>query len=371
MISLQKTCCLCGSTKTYVSKKTGREQWSGGKCANCYVRLREQKNIPKNVKCKRCQKDTTYVTKYNTPVWVEDKKEPGTYFCKSCSIAIHNTRRQLSAEQKRTISIAVRKAYEDNKIIGFKKIHTFDQIVFNKQTELRDYWLGFLITDGNIYFGKNGNPRLTLKLGVKDLKHLNKFKEFLKCSNPIEKKIEIARGKYFEEVYMRLSIPRKIAEKLASFGVTARKTLSAKVIGLENSRHFWRGVVDGDGHLKNRDGIDTDIIVLTSASYDLVAQFEGFIKCKIEGAEVTIKAEEDGRYSKVYRLRVYSNTARMLARLLYGDCHVALDRKLSQAQEMFGLCLRSRSYVAFLDMEKERCSLRGHTKYHRHLTQQR
>ncbi len=233
------------------------------------------------------------------------------------------------------MSVAVRKAFEDGKITGFKKIHTFDETVFDEQTEERDYWLGFLITDGNIYLG-NGNPRLTLKLGVKDLSHLNKFKEFLKCSNPITKKIEIARGKQHEKVYMRLSIPRKIAEKLASFGVTARKTHSAKVIGLENSRHFWRGVVDGDGHLKNRDGIDTDIIVLTGASYDLVVQFEDFIKRNIEGSEVTIKLiEEKGRYCKLYRLYVYSHTTRMLAKLLYGDCHIVLDRKLVQAQEMF------------------------------------
>ncbi len=113
--------------------------------------------------------------------------------------------------------------------------------------------------------------------------------------------------------------------------------------------------VDGDGHLKNRDGIDTDIIVLTGASYDLVVQFEGFIKCNIEGAEV----EEDSKYSKVYRVYVYSQTARMLAKLLYGDCHVALDRKLSQAQKMFRIWPRSRSYVALLDMEKKRCATQG------------
>jgi hypothetical protein len=101
-------------------------------------------------------------------------------------------------------------------------------------------------------------------------------------------------------------------------------------------------------------------IHLTGASYDLVVQFEGFIKCNIEGAEVTIKAiEENGRYSKLYRIYVYSDTARMLAKMLYDDCHIALDRKLSQAQEMFGPCLRSRSYVALPDMEKQRCSLPG------------
>jgi hypothetical protein len=185
------------------------------------------------------------------------------------------------------------------------------------------------------YFFTFDEPSMGLFDTIGRLIILLNFKEFLRCSNPITKKIEIARGKQHEIVSMRLSIPRKIAEKLASFGVTAQKTHNAKVIGLENSRHFWRGVVDGDGHLKNRDGIDTDIIIFTGVSYDLVVQFEGFIKCNIKGAEVTIKAiEENGRYSKLYRLYVYSHTARMLAKLLYGDCHIALDRKLSQAQKM-------------------------------------
>ena len=194
MSLIQKKCCICGSAKTYVYQKTCREQWCGDKCAGCYVRFRGQKNIPKNVKCKRCQKDRTYVTKYNTPVWVQDKKEPGTYFCKSCSITIRNTGHKFTVEQKRKISVAVRKAYEDGKLTGFKKIHTFDETVFDEQTEERDYWLGFLITDGNIYLG-NGNPRLTLKLVPKDLNQLTKFIEFLKCSNPITRRIEVTRGK--------------------------------------------------------------------------------------------------------------------------------------------------------------------------------
>jgi hypothetical protein len=73
------------------SKKTGRERWYNDKRVKRYIRLRQQKNIPKNVKCKRCQKDTPEITEYNTPVWVEDKNEQGIYFCKLCSITIRNT----------------------------------------------------------------------------------------------------------------------------------------------------------------------------------------------------------------------------------------------------------------------------------------
>jgi hypothetical protein len=92
------------------------------------------------------------------PVWIQDKKELDTYFCKSCSITISNTGRQLTREQKRTISVAVRKAYEDGKLEGFKKIHTFYETVFDKQTEKRDYWWLVSINQplsGIVYFKSN------------------------------------------------------------------------------------------------------------------------------------------------------------------------------------------------------------------------
>jgi hypothetical protein len=61
-----------------------------------------------------------------------------------------------------------------------------------------------------------------------------------------------------------------------------------------------RGVVDGDGHLKNRDGMDTDIIVLASASYDLVVQFEGFIKYNRSWASTNTISRFIQRHSSLF-----------------------------------------------------------------------
>jgi hypothetical protein len=117
---------------------------------------------------------------------------------------------------------------------------------------------------------------------------------------------------------------------ITKFGVIARKSLIAKVIGLENNRHFWRGVVDGDGYINNRNGQDGDKIILTG-SYDLLKQFKTFIETMISGSEATFK-----QYGKYYRLYIYSYTARAVAELLYKDCSIALERKLIKAQKMCG-----------------------------------
>jgi hypothetical protein len=88
-------------------------------------------------------------------------------------------------------------------------------------------------------------------------------------------------------------------------------------------------LIDGDGWSGNRNGQDGDKMILTGGS-SLLCQFKRFIEKNIPGAVIKIK--QHGKYSRLY---IYSNTARMLAKLLYGNCHVALDRKLAKACEMF------------------------------------
>ena len=143
----------------------------------------------------------------------------------------------------------------------------------------------------------------------------------------MQSKKTVLNGKVIVQYTLRFS-SKQIAEALVKFGVTAKKSLIAKVIGLENNRHFWRGVMDGDGWFGNRNGHDGDKIVLVG-SRDLLYQFKQFIKKSIPGTVIRIKL--DDKYC-CYRLYVYSNTARMLAKLLYENCLVALDRKLAKSK---------------------------------------
>jgi hypothetical protein len=142
----------------------------------------------------------------------------------------------------------------------------------------------------------------------------------------IEKKTKL-NGKIINQYTLRFS-SKHIADVITEFGIVARKSLIAKVIRLEEDRHFWRGVFDGDGWIGNRNGKDGDKMILVG-SHDLLHQFKDFIQRRIPESIATIK--QDGN---CYRLFTYSNTARLLAKLLYDDCSIALDRKLSKAQKM-------------------------------------
>lgn len=134
-------------------------------------------------------------------------------------------------------------------------------------------------------------------------------------------------GKIIVQYTVRFSSKRD-AEALAKFGIVPKKSLTPNIIGLENDRNFWRGVLDGDGWIGVRNGHDGDKIILTG-SYPLLCQFKKFIVKNISGSIVSIRPF--GKYSRLY---VYSNTARMLARLLFGNCLIALERKLKKAHQM-------------------------------------
>ena len=159
------------------------------------------------------------------------------------------------------------------------KVHTVNEAVFDTITEESAYWLGFLMADGSISTGKTGNPRIALTLAERDREHLVKFRKFLNCSNQILSKIAKVNEKVWNQYTLRFS-SKKIADRLKEFGITERKSLTAKSIGLEDNKHFWRGVLDGDGHIKNSDGNDGDSVVVVG-SQDLMRQFITFIAFRL------------------------------------------------------------------------------------------
>ena len=115
-------------------------------------------------------------------------------------------------------------------------------------TEEKAYWLGFLYADG--YVGSTSS-RIELSLAEKDLKHIEKFKNFIGIDNKIS-----YREKTKAYRYSFRSIPCK--EQLIRQGCVPKKSLILKFPTSEQVpqnliKHFIRGYFDGDGWFTNTD----------------------------------------------------------------------------------------------------------------------
>jgi hypothetical protein len=112
--------------------------------------------------------------------------------------------------------------------------------IFNQPcTETQFYWIGFLAADGHIT--KDGY-RLNLKLGAKDINHVEKFRSFIEATNPIENDNGQPR--------LRISSP-KIITDLRQFGIVNNKSLIyqwPEKIPRQYQAHFIRGYIDRDGY---------------------------------------------------------------------------------------------------------------------------
>ena len=213
-----------------------------------------------------------------------------------------------------------------------------DESVFDNPSEERDYWIGFLITDGCVSTSKfRPNPIITLTLQSRDEDHIRKFRKFMKTE---DRKINHWQTKRKNgDEYSNLSTlsftSRKVADKLSEFGVVPRKTNIEKVIGLENSRAFWRGVIDGDGCVTHNNQ-DNHAVITLSNGPDLCTQFINYIELVI-GVPVSknYPKKREGRDS--YIVGLYSQNAYKVIKHLYSDCTIALDRKLAKAQEIISL----------------------------------
>ena len=128
------------------------------------------------------------------------------------------------------------------------RIHNFNEnYFFSIDTEHKAYWLGFLMADGCIYKGSNGNSlRLQINLATKDKEILEKFQECIKSDYKIQDKV--LQEKY--NVSLLKINSTVMCLDLIKHGVTERKSLICNfptTVPEHLIRHFIRGYFDGDG----------------------------------------------------------------------------------------------------------------------------
>jgi intein-encoded DNA endonuclease-like protein len=125
------------------------------------------------------------------------------------------------------------------------RIYEFDENYFDKiNTEEKAYWLGMLLSDGNLY-----KTQMTIKLQRRDKSHLEKFKLALNSQHPIHDGVSL-EGHEFSSFFIG---SKKLSKQLIKLGVVPNKTFIIEFPNLKKKfiSHFIRGYFDGDGCMYN------------------------------------------------------------------------------------------------------------------------
>lgn len=220
------------------------------------------------------------------------------------------------------------------------KIH--DNIL-DKLTPDSLYWIGFLYADGHIE--KEPRKRITLTISNKDETHLKKYCKFfgegLQIRDVTDSNAKAPGQINFDGKYLRVGFSSKgIYDRLLNLGFTNNKTLNLIPDNeLKNSRDFWRGVIDGDGHVcttgatKANGKYDYACVGLSGTEDTLI----GFLKfVKDNEIETEVSPYKDKRRN-VWKLDIHNTRALKILDLLYKDSITYLERKYQKYQEIIQL----------------------------------
>jgi hypothetical protein len=221
----------------------------------------------------------------------------------------------------------------------------FDNAAQNPEAQ---YWIGFLLGDGclmkHVSKVKGRNKKkvqycTVLSLTQSDSGHLISFRDFLGSNQPIGQ--ECVGGYPNSKTSLRLTISsRRIFDALARYGLTPRKSMTAKVIGLENSVHFWRGCVDADGYLMYRraNGKCYPAVGLVGPMC-LLRQFAGFMQSIDPQIPATIHP-----LHQIWKVEAYGRRGIKVIRALYDNDAIALPRKKMVANQTFAWVPKKNQY---------------------------
>ncbi len=194
--------------------------------------------------------------------------------------------------------------------------------------EEKAYWLGFLYADGYIRERKFGNS-LELKLSVKDIDHLELFRQCLNSNHKIVYGITKTHnnGKpSFSHMAHLAMYSNELVDSIKSHGFHSRKTFTISKPNLTNEllRHFIRGYFDGDGSFSFNNKTRTNKSQIVSAS----EEFQKFII-----SELSLNGIKINLYS-VIRLQIQNKVENLkFYHYIYKNAKIYLKRKKEKYEE--------------------------------------
>lgn len=214
-------------------------------------------------------------------------------------------------------------------------------------TEEKAYWLGFIYADGNIskseYIRKDGsikkgNYRFEVSLKSEDITHLEKLAKALNVNKPIL----ISKTNNTRHNRCRLYFSNKhLWEVLNNYGCTPNKSLTLKFpddnifANKDLIRHFIRGYIDGDGSLRYLDKEHKQMGISILGTEHFLVNLQRHLP--LEKANKVYSREG----LNIYMLDYNRSRGYYVARYLYENCNIYLDRKFERYQEFCRLYEKS------------------------------
>lgn len=133
----------------------------------------------------------------------------------------------------------------------FSMGHTINENAFLDTSEPEcAYFYGWLLTDGNLRETQYSH-QVCMELGLRDIQVLESLKGYLDSDNKVS--VRYREDARTGNTYSMCSFAFQyapITERLIALGLKPKKSLSESCpTSLEFNRDFWRGVLEGDGHL--------------------------------------------------------------------------------------------------------------------------
>lgn len=195
---------------------------------------------------------------------------------------------------------------------------SLDYTFFDELNPNSTYMLGFVLADGYIHKGIDQNV-LQIEVAPYDRDVLDKFSRAINFKGRL---YERNSGVKFQTHNLR------IIDKLAEHGIPlADKSHTAKYINVPNEvkRHFIRGLIDGDGW--SRIDADGNYNLGLCGTYDLVSSVKDNLLYDCDDNKIRQQGPN------CYRFNIKGQKAVLIAKWLYDDAKLFLDRKFEAYQE--------------------------------------
>ena len=237
--------------------------------------------------------------------------------------------REYPASASHIRSILKKRGIPIRSLSASKTKYSLNTDAFKYLTPEAEYWAGFLFADGCIYRNSGGKRNLVVRLGIseKDHEHILKFKAFLEAVAPVRTVVHKNSLNSITGITTLSSINlccHTLAVDLIELGLRGDRIPCEK---LEFSRHFWRGMIDGDGSISSTQ--DKKVEVTLCGKPLMLEKFQNFIKSIGIHTNAKIRAGVGVHY-----LHLTTRKAKDLLECLYQDGDTGLDRKIIRAQDI-------------------------------------